>query len=807
MLNLRQYRQTADRIADHLPWVALVAPGVVLNKDGSFQRTIRYQGPDLESATPGELVSVSARVNNVLRRFGSGWALFIEARRAPALKYPAPGAETGIARLIDEERRAAFEGEAGEHFETRYSLTFVFMPPADALSRASEALIETPSDLGQTGEAKRDWRRELQMFVNRTNSAIDMFAGFMPQVESLDDAETLTYLHSTISEKAHRVAVPDTPLYLDALLVDTPLTGGMSPRLGEQHIRTISVLGFPNHTHPGLLDALNHLAFGYRWTTRFIALDKEQATKTLTKIRRQWFSKRKSLTATLREVMYAQASTLTDTDADNKVADSDAALQALGGDHVSFGYLSTTISIFDADPHIADEKMRSVEQVINSLGFTTVRETLNAVEAWLGSIPGHLYANVRQPLVHSLNLVHLMPLSAVWAGPEWNNHLDGPPLLHAVSSGATPFRLSTHIGDVGHMMVLGPTGAGKSVLLAFLALQFQRYACAQTFIFDKGGSARAATLAMGGKHHVLGRTEALAFQPLSDIDDPVERAWALEWVLGLLVNEKVEVMPEIKAALWSALNNLATAPVSERTLTGLSVLLSSNALKQALQPYTLDGAYGHCLDADREGLDLSHIHCFETEDLMGDVGLVAPVLTYLFHRLEARFDGRPTLLVLDEAWVFLDNPQFAARIREWLKTLRKKNVSVVFATQSLADIADSAIAPAIIESCPQRLFLPNERAAEPQSQAAYLRMGLNERQIELIAHALPKRQYYLQSRRGNRLFELNLGPLALAVCAASSPDDQRLIDAVLAEVGEGAFAPAYLQARGLPWAADLLKPP
>src|SRR3546814_3272855 len=90
---------------------------------------------------------------------------------------------------------------------------------------------------------------------------------------------------------------------------------------------------------------------------------------------------------------------------------------------------------------------------------------------------------------------------------------------------------------------------------------------------------------------------------------------------------------------------------------------------------------------------------------------------------------------------------FAARIRELLKVLRKKNVSVVFATQSLADIADSSIAPAIIESCPQRILLPNDRAIEPQSQAAYVRFGLNARQIELVSRANPKRQYYLQSAR------------------------------------------------------------
>ena len=172
------------------------------------------------------------------------------------------------------------------------------------------------------------------------------------------------------------------------------------------------------------------------------------------------------------------------------------------------------------------------------------------------------------------------------------------------------------------------------------------------------------------------------------------------------------------------------------------------------------------------------------------------MLTYLFHRLEARFDGRPTLLVLDEAWTFLDEPLFAARIREWLKTLRKKNVAVVFATQSLADIERSAIAPALIESCPTRIFLPNDRALEPQAKSVYERFGLNSRQVEILATATPKRDYYAQSARGNRLFELGLGPVALTLCGASSPEDQKLIDRVVAEASPAGFADAFLRARG-----------
>lgn len=802
MLNLAEYRHRSDRLADHLPWAALVAPGIILNKDGSFLRVVRFRGPDLESATEAELISACARANNVLKRFGSGWALFFDAERREASTYPESEFPDAASWLVDQERRANFVGE-GEHYESRYHLTMTWLPTPDNAEAAGRSLVERPD-----AEKGRDWRAALACFLAESDRALDLFASFMPEVRALDDGETLTFLHGTISSRAHTVAVPETPIYLDALLADTPLTGGLEPRLGDIHLRTLTVLGFPSMSRPGILDALNHQDFTYRWVTRFIALDKSDATKALTKLRRQWFNKRKSITALLREIMYNSPTELLDSDADNKVVDADMALQVLGGDHVSFGYLTTTITVTDIDRGRVEDKVRQVERIVNGLGFTTIREGVNAVEAWLSSLPGQTYANVRQPLVHTLNLAHLMPLSSVWAGPVRNAHLDGPPLLHASTAGSTPFRLSTHVGDVGHMLAVGPTGAGKSVLLALIALQFRRYADGQVYIFDKGFSARAAVLAMGGAHHALGlgadAGETLAFQPLRRIDDATERSWAAEWIAALLAHERVVVTPEVKDAVWSALGSLASAPSEERTLTGLTLLLQSNALRTALGAYTLDGPYGRLLDAAEQQLAFADVQCFETEALMGQAGVVAPVLTYLFHRLEERFDGRPTLLVLDEAWIFLDHPLFAARIREWLKVLRKKNVAVLFATQSLADIASSSIAPAIIESCPQRILLPNDRAIEPQSREAYERFGLNDRQIELVSRATPKRQYYLQSARGNRLFELGLGPIALALCGASDPATQARIDAMIAEGGQADFAARFLVDAGLDWAADLL---
>ncbi|MGY3410919.1 type IV secretion/conjugal transfer VirB4 family ATPase [Bradyrhizobium sp. GM5.1] len=652
--------------------------------------------------------------------------MFVEAQRHFAGVYPPNTFPDVASALVDAERRAQFE-EAGAHYESSYYLTFLNLPPEEGAARAERLLYE-----GRDRTVRADAREVLRGFADQTTRVLQLLEGFMPECAWLDDQDTLTYLHSTISTKRHRVRVPEIPMYIDALLADQPLTGGLEPMLGSANLRILTIVGFPGTTTPGILDDLNRLPFSYRWSTRAIMLDKPDATKLVTKIRRQWFAKRKSIGAILKEVMTNEASTLLDTDAHNKAIDADAALQELGSDQIGQAFVTATITVWDGDPGAADEKLRLVEKVIQGRDFTCMIETVNAVEAWLGSLPGHVYANVRQPPISTLNLAHMIPMSAVWAGEGRDLHFKGPPLLFGKTEGSTPFRFSLHVGDVGHTLVVGPTGAGKSVLLALMALQFRRYPNSQVFAFDFGGSIRAAALAMDGDWHDLGGAlsdggeDPVALQPLAWIDDPSERGWATEWIGAILAREKIEITPEVKDHLWSALTSLASAPREERTLTGLSVLLQSNSLKRALQPYCLGGSSGRLLDAEFERLGEASIQAFETEGLIGTSAAPA-VLAYLFHRIGDRLDGRPTLLIVDEGWLALDDENFAGQLREWLKTLRKKNASVIFATQSLSDIDGSAIAPAIIESCPTRLLLPNERAIEPQITAIYRRFGLNDR--------------------------------------------------------------------------------
>ena len=818
MMSFAPYAHQPSRLEDFIPWALLVGPGVALNKDGSFQKTARFRGPDVRSSTPDELVSFIARANNVFRRLGSGWAIYIEAERREVTDYPTGAFDDDLSRLVDSERAAAFE-QAASQFETIHHLTLQWTPAPDSSRKASAFFFEVDQGRHPKAKASETPRKAgatidrqvaleaLEQFTTSCEHAFGLFAAIVAEFAPLDGDETLTYLKRSVSNRQTKVRAPAAAAFIDGLLCDAPLIGGVTPMLGDRHLRILTIKGFPPFTNPGVLDDLNALGMPYRWMTRHLCLDRGEAERELTKWRRLWFSKHKSLSALVKEMLTKEQAAFSNPDAIAKTEEVDAALAEVGSELVGFGYFTSTLIVTGATAQEADERLRFAERVISARGFATVNETLNAVEAWLSSLPGHAWANVRRPMVSTLNLAHIAPLATPWAGEPWNRHFDAPPLAVTRTDGSTPFRLDLHVGDVGHTLVIGPTGAGKSVLLSFLALQWRRYPDAQIFMFDKGGSARAAMLGLGGDAIDLGGGSSPAFQPLSRIDDVAARSTALEWVLGLLAQEGVAQSPDMQERVWSALGSLASAPPEQRHLTGLRLLVQDAELQSALLPYTQEGAYGVIFDGAEDRLKLSDTVLFEMEEIMARPKAVAPALLHLFDRLEERFDGRPTLLVLDEAWLFLDAPLFAARIREWLKTLRKKNVAVVFATQSLADVADSAIAPALIESCPTRIYLPNERAFEPQQRQAYERFGLNETEIDLIATAQRKRDYYYASPKGRRLFELALGPIALAFCGASDATSRELVARLERQTSPVPFWRRFLKARQLAWVLEALDTP
>lgn len=552
MFNLAEYRPKGKRLSDYLPWAGLVHPRVMLNKDGSLLAAYRFRGPDLDSCSDHELIATRARMNNALRRLGSRWCLHVEAHRRPSQHYPDSSFPDPLTRAIDAERRKSFESDQ-THFESDHTLSLTCLPPEERLAAGRGLFTESAAQ-----SCGFDYRQEMAAFVRQADQIASLLRSFMPQVMELQNGDLLTYLHQCVSTRRQlQVAMPSAPFYLDEMLTDDDLTGGFEPKLGKQFLQTVSVRAYPHRTLPGLLDGLNQLALPYRWVVRWLPMDKCDAERLIGSLRRQWFAKRKGLASLLKEVITKEASVLEDSDSVNKAHDADEALQYLGSDLCSFGYLTLTVTVWDSDLRRAREKAAAVQRVIDGAGLVSKVETVNAVEAWLGSLPGHAYADVRRPVIGSLNLCDLIPLSSVWPGPERCDHLSGPALSQAKTKGATPFRLSLFQGDVGHTMVCGPTGAGKSTLLNLLAAQWRRYPEAQVYFFDKGGSCKVLTLAVGGDYYDLGTSDGqggLTFQPLARVHEPAERLWAQEWLLDILEREQVESDPSLKEELWRVLN-------------------------------------------------------------------------------------------------------------------------------------------------------------------------------------------------------------------------------------------------------------
>ena len=642
--------------------------------------------------------------------------------------------------------------------------------------------------------------------------------GVFAEVRELDDDETLTFLHSTISTHHHPVRRPSVPMYLDGVLPDMAFTPGDVPMLGTSYIPTCTIAGFPPSSYPGILDDLNHLAIEYRWVTRFICLDKRDAELELERYRKWWWQSRKGLATLLKEEATKEESAFVDGSAASRAGDADAALNELGEDLVSFGFFTATITVCDRDLDDARRKMQAIKQVVQGRGFVCRDETLNSRDAWLGSIPGNVGPNnnpqaapqLRQPGAPHAGVGGLGRGRGELPPEEHLRRLRDAHVYCSSDGRHALFGWNLSIGDVGHTLIVGPTGAGKSTLLSLLAMQWLRYPNAQVVIFDKDRSARAATLAVRGAYYDPGNERApVAFQPLAAIDDRAERLWATRFVLNLFIAQRVAETPELKARVAKELAGLAQAPRPQRTLSVLAGLLGPQ-LGAVLLPYTFvdrdpGGRFGQVFDAKRDDLTDNAWQLFEMGSLMalGEEAVV-PALDFLFHRVERRFDGRPTLLILDEAWLFLKHPIFMARLQDWLKTLRKRNVYVVFATQEIADAAASPILPTILSACPTKIYLPNEEALAPHLTRSYSDFGLTDAEITIVAHAQKKRDYYYRSVRGRRLFSLDLGEVALAFVAMSSPDDQRVLDELAAAAPPERHAELILRHRRLDWAADLL---
>lgn len=814
--SLKVFRDQSAGVADLLNWAALIEDGIIQCKDGTLLAGFFYRGQDTESSTARECNYITTRVNQALARFGSGWATWMDAVRLPASAYPAPSASAfpdAITELIDAERRVQFMTE-GNHFETHYVLMVAFTPPLRRDSKVADLMYAPDPSKGQHSgdrilsgfkKALDDLQDALYTVLHIERMGTYSFTDRFGQPHLRD--ELVNYLHFALTGLSHPINIPPVAMFTSGYLGGQELWVGDSPKIGDQFICCLSLEGFPFESFPNMLDVLERLPIAFRWSTRMLYLDQHESVRELTRFRSKWRQKARGFLSQVFKTsggIINEDALLMANQAESAINDAHSAL-------VTFGYYTPVITLMGPDKQVLLDNARLMIKEIQQEGFTCRLETLNTVEAWLGSLPGHSHPNLRRSLIHTINLAHLLPLASVWPGKETCPNPMYPPhspaLLYGASTGATPFRLNLHVGDVGHTLVFGPTGSGKSTLLATLIAQFRRYPNASIFAFDKGHSLWALTHAAGGRHYEIASDQTPHFAPLAVLDTSADMAWAEEWIATCYQLQTQQApSPGQREAIHKAMTLFKeTVEPEHRSLTDFLSTVQDKEIRSALGFYSIDGSLGHLLDSPTDGLKEDAFTVLEIEELMalGEKAAI-PVLLYLFRRFEKSLKGQPALLVLDEAWVMLGHTVFREKIREWLKVLRKANCAVVLATQSLSDAVHSKIFDVLVESCPTKILLPNEEADKTGTSQhlgprdLYTILGLNETQIQILKTAIKKHHYYYLSPEGRRLFNLGLGPVALSFVAVSDRKTLAYLRELKATHGER-WPWVWLQERGVPY--------
>lgn len=768
-LKSKKAERTFDQsyIGHLLPWLGVLDTGVVLTKAMVLQKTIAFQGKDYLVVDGTETQYDIHRLNELLVRLPDGWGLQVDIIRKESVSPPLGTSPYLAADLMQRERERLYQQYP--HYATQNYLTFYYALTGEQHTW-KERLLRTG---GQESILNRTHSREFDQFVAQVSDIIGLLSRIFDYTHALDAEETLAFLHNTISPIQYsRIHTPSDLFGINNILPDAdilinPLA--LSTDTSNLFLLPLSIYDYPRQTYPLIFEALHKLAVGYRMSHRYIVYDQQTAEKVVRGKKLSWFRKKQ-----LNPNAPPQSDDFMDTVSMGKMDEADVALEELADNQLSFGVHTGTLLLQHTD---YEELLASLEEVkkVFSAQSTVVRvENIAALDVFLGSLPGNVHAGVRREIISTQNLVDMLPIHADWRGNMSNHHLQnlvgtGEPQFICSTQGGSAFRFHLNVGDVGHTLVCGPTGAGKSVLLAFLAATWLKYPHAQVVIFDKDRSAEGITKALDGDFFALGEEGGLVLQPLSVLTryTTADTHFVVEFVQTIFSIRNIELTHERIDDIRTAVESLLTSTSDFFTLANLVTYLQDVDLKATLQQYAAH--WQNFLGGEGNFHMEKSVTTFEMNAVLEKgIELVLPTLLYLFYEVERRFDGRPTLLVLDEAWLFLKHPVFAERLQNWLKTLRKKHVYVILATQEISDFTNASIKDTILNAVATRIFLPNPRARDVVVAQEYQKVGLSEEEILLLSELMPKQHYYFTNTQGHMAIDLDLGEVALSLLTKKS---------------------------------------
>lgn len=800
-------------VADLLNYASLVEDGILVNKNGSLTVAFLYRGEDSSVLSNIEQSVNNSHINEAVKMLGDGWLLHIDAVRRESREYTSRSKvffENDVAKALDEEKRQHFNKTP--LFEGNFILTLTFTPPLLAEQKLLDLLYEKDDEdkvdkkdykIIQTSNLINKFKNDVKAFVDRMSVSYEMhqLKSFTAKNEVGEDViydDLLAWLHYCVTGKSQKVALPPVAMYLDRLIGGQEFVTGTLPKIGDNYIKVINIGGFPSHSYPSILKGLGELATNYRWSTRFHCLDYKTSLDHMNKLTKKWRQKQVGFLSQV----FNTGNGRINQDAVEMTAWGEQALSDIESGAVMQGYYTSNVIIMGEDPKDLDERASIIAKFINDTGFSARVESVNAVEAYMGSLPGHGYENVRRPIVNSINLTDLMPTSSIWSGLKYNPcdyyPEEAPPLIEAVTAGRSSFKLNLHVADVGHTLIVGPTGSGKSVLLGSIAHNAMKYQGMKVFAFDVGWSMYALCKALGGNHYYIGGEDDVGFAPIQSlINNESDRSWLSgQFIESILTLNGVTITPQMRNDINAGLDAIKDGDEADKTLTNFNHQCPNPDVRSVMRNY-MDGSLSNLFNAKYDSLKDSNFTVFDIEELQSQSEKVSlPVLLYLFRRIEneIKTGTAPSLLILDEAWLMLKNPVFKDKIVEWLRTLRRSNCAVILASQNIDEAIESGLMGILNESCKTKILLPNPELVG-DSIALYKELGLTKTQISTLSGAIQKRDYYYISTYGKRLFQLDIPPVALELVSGSKEKTHE-IKALEAEYGDE-WLNQFLNKKGL----------
>ncbi len=772
-------------VGDHLPYLAQVDDHTILTKEGLALQVIRLEGLPFETIEAAELDARKAARDMMLQAVASARFALVHhvVRRSVAPELEGEFADPFSAALDTAWRNRLATRRL---YVNDLYLTLVIRPLAGR-ARAADRLLELfvgdrreradmSVDLRELNQAREALLAALEPYGPQLLGSYDLATGLAS--EPLEFLASL--LNGTTSptllpqgELAHAIGRRRLSFGADAIEFG-PVDGEDS-----EVAAILSIKDYPAETGPGMLDDLYRLPFEMVVTQSFAVVDRGPAMERIDLALRRMRSADDSAVSLRSELGLAK--------------DEVSAGRSLFGEH------HLTVMLKAANLEELDATIGEVQATLSDAGFVAVREELGLEAAFWAQFPGNFSYIARRALVSSANFAgfasaHNFPVGKA-SGNFWG---DAVALFETTSAG--PYFFNFHRGDLGNFTIIGPSGSGKTVVLGFLLAQSRRFS-PRVIFFDKDRGAEIFLRAIGGVYDSLRPGLPTRLNPLALPDTPANRRFLSDWVAKLATGEGETPTVEETGWIADAIDASYAGPPEHRRLRFLVELFrgrgraSGNDLAARLAPWHSGGEHAWLFDNELDGLELdAETIGFDMTAILDQPALRSPTMLYLFHRVEERLDGKPTIIVVDEGWKALDDEVFVARIRDWEKTIRKRGGIVGFATQSASDALESKIASAIIEQAGTQIFLAN---ASAQASDYIDGFGLTQHEYELV-RSIPEtaRAFLVKHGADSVVVRLNLAsePDLLTVLSGRERT-VRLLDTIRGEVGDSpdAWLPRLLE--------------